>query len=188
MRHPEQAGFVTWVVAQEGKGTVVVTAPHAEAVAVGIKGHQWCEDQIKRPDRNGRKGFYWRFENAEAIGSEAGFRCVGKEPQAVAIESVQYGQEDLFAALPSPFDQRCGVLFAIVGQKRGNALCAAKPGMTTEVMRKQLGMRVALAFAQGASLMSNVTTKRDEVRCGVARGHVWKKVAPPACAVRARRP
>lgn len=43
--------------------------------------------------------------------------------------------------------------------------------MATEVMCKQLGMRMALACAQGATLLSDFTTQRVELGCRCLRDH-----------------
>ncbi len=158
MRHPEQAGFVALAFAQERKGSVVVATPHSEAVAFSVEGHEGSEDEIKCPCWNGHKGFHWRLEDTEAIGDETCFGCVGKEPEAVAIQSIENRQEDLFAAFPGHLDQWRGVLFAIVGEEGGDALCAAKPLVATEMMREQVGMFVVLTFRERATLLPDFTT------------------------------
>lgn len=62
-------------------------------------------------------------------------------------------------------------MFAIAGEKGGDALRAAEPFVSAEMVRKKLGVSAALTVAQSAASLPHIAAQGGEVECGCARGH-----------------
>ena len=108
---------------------IVITATHAEPVAVIIEAEQGHDHQVELAGRDQATAAGQWFGNAEAVVVQSVTGSPVTEPQLAMSQGVQHRQVEFLAWIIDPVQQRHGIDFAIAAEIGRNVARAPEPWM-----------------------------------------------------------
>ena len=177
--NPDECWRKVGAVALVCQGAVVIAAPHADAVAVGVEGDQRGEEQVELAGVNVADAD--GFGDAVVVLAQPGVRVDGRKAQPAAAP--QYGYITAFARGEGVLQGEGKVQFAVVGEVEPDAPGLA-PVAEPAQMREELFRRAfLLRRVEGAAALTHGLAEFVLGGHGVAAAEEPEKKAPPACAV-----
>lgn len=115
--------------ANECEAAIVVSAAHAEPVAVAVETEQRHDDQIQIACGDEIARARNRFRDTEAVWRQTVARPPAEKPEPARKKRVQYRQETLLVRLGSMLHEAHRTEFTLDTEVGGDALCANKSRM-----------------------------------------------------------
>ena len=105
----------------KGECAIVITATHAESVALCIEAKQRHQDEMHELRLTTFTGHECRFRNPVTVALHGMLRSPGREPQATLKKGMQHRQVTLLAHVMRQLQQRHGVGLALAADIGGDA-------------------------------------------------------------------